>query len=78
MSGTTGFVSSLTPDQREIAVRVSSESFFGSNGLVALILLFLPLLFFLYRHVKFEQARQDESDVGRTGMAKLFTSSDDD
>ncbi|WP_158266459.1 DUF4178 domain-containing protein [Allosphingosinicella deserti] len=78
LSANTGFVSALTPDQREISVRVSSGSFFGSNALIALILLFLPLLFFLHRHVKFEQARQDESDVGRTGMARLFTSSDDD
>jgi hypothetical protein len=28
----------------------------------------------LSRHVKFEQARQDQGDHGRTGIAKAFTS----
>ena len=57
---------------------VASGTIFPSNLLVALIALFLPLLFIGWRHVKFEQARQDESDAGRTGVAALFTSSGDD
>lgn len=46
--------------------------------LIALILLPLPLLWGLFRHVSFEQARQDESDVGRSGLAAMFTSSDEE
>lgn len=46
--------------------------------LIALILLPLPLLWGLFRHVSFEQARQDESDVGRTGLAAMFTSSEEE
>ncbi|WP_165356436.1 DUF4178 domain-containing protein [Sphingosinicella sp. BN140058] len=61
-----------------LQITISSGAFFPGNALIALIFLLLPLLFFVHRHVKFEQARQDESDVGRTGVAKLFTSSDDD
>ena len=62
----------------QMEIRVSSGAFFGSNAFLALILILLPLVFMLVRHVKFEQARQDESDFGRSGAAKLFTSSDED
>ena len=30
------------------------------------------------RHLNFEKARQDESDVGPTGVAGMFNTSDDD
>jgi hypothetical protein len=75
--------SSSTPDwstgaEQEMELSVSSGAFFGSNAILALALILLPLIFFISRHVKFEQARQDQSDFGRTGAAKLFTSSDDD
>jgi hypothetical protein len=77
-SANAGFAAAPAAWQPEISVRVSSGNFFFSNSLIAIIFLLLPLFFFLVRHVKFEQARQDESDVGRTGMAKLLTSSEDD
>jgi hypothetical protein len=63
---------------RSLELEVRTGMLFPSNAFLALILILLPLLWMLIRHVKFEQARQDQSDVGRTGMAKLFTSDDDD
>jgi hypothetical protein len=73
-----GFASAGGGWDSEISITVRTGAFFGSNALVAFILLLLPFLFFLHRHVRFEQARQDESDVGRIGVAKLFTSSNED
>lgn len=59
-------------------IRVSRATVFPSNFILAAILILLPLIWFWWRHIRFEQARQDESDVGRTGMAKLFTGSDEE
>jgi hypothetical protein len=63
---------------QDLNISVRSGAFFGSNAFLAMLLILLPLVYFLARHVKFEQARQDESDFGRTGAAKLFTSDDDE
>jgi hypothetical protein len=46
--------------------------------LAGLVLLLLPLLYLLFRHIRFEKARQAESDTGPSGMASLFARSDDD
>lgn len=61
-----------------LQIRVSRGGIFPSNFFLAAILILLPLLWFGWQHIRFEQARQDESDVGRTGMAKLFTGSDEE
>jgi hypothetical protein len=66
------------PRADTLELEVRSGSLFPSNAFLALLLLLLPLVWILVRHVRFEQARQDQSDVGRTGVAKLFTGSDDD
>lgn len=62
----------------ELDILVTRASVFPSNFILALVLVLLPLIWFWWKHLKFEQARQDESDVGRTGMAKIFTSSDEE
>ncbi|OQW44160.1 MAG: hypothetical protein A4S16_04085 [Proteobacteria bacterium SG_bin6] len=56
---------------------VSGGALFG-NWLLAALLIALPFGWFLFRHIRFEQARQDQSDVGRTGLAAMFTSNSDD
>jgi len=63
---------------RELLIEVRQGSIFWINVGIALLLLFIPFLFVIRRHVKFEQARQDESDFGRSGVAAAFTSDDDD
>lgn len=62
----------------ELDIRVTRASVFPSNFVLALIFVLLPLIWFWWKHLKFEQARQDESDVGRTGMAKIFTGSEEE
>lgn len=61
-----------------VIIEVSRAAAFPSNLILAIILILAPLVYFFFRHLSFEQARQDESDIGRTGLAKLFTSEDDD
>ena len=61
-----------------LIIEVSRAAAFPSNLVLAIILILAPLVYFFFRHLSFEQARQDESDIGRTGLAKLFTSGDDD
>ncbi|MBX9797284.1 DUF4178 domain-containing protein [Sphingomonas sp.] len=58
----------------EIAVTARSGGMFAGNLLLAFGLIFLPFLWFLYRQVSFEQARQDQGDFGRSGIAKLLES----
>ncbi len=62
----------------QVAIEVGTGYVFPSNFILALVLLFLPLIFFFSRHLKFEKARQAESDVGPTGMAAMFESDDDE
>lgn len=57
-----------------VTIEVSRGSVFPSNVVLAAILIFVPFLFFLWRHIRFESARQAESDTG----GSVFTSSDDD
>lgn len=64
------------PQQVELTVR--SGAFFGSNLLLALVLILVPLIWLIARHAKFEHARQAESDFGPSGLAKIFTSGDDE
>ena len=69
------------PDEQgthQLAIEVGTGYVFPSNFIVAMLLLFLPLIFFFSRHLKFEKARQAESDVGPTGMAAMFESDDDE
>lgn len=62
----------------DLNIEVDYASVFPGNFILALILILLPLLFFFWRHIKFEKARQSESDVGPSGMAAMFQESDDD
>jgi len=59
--------------ERQIEIEVRRGTVFFSNLLLAALLILFPLLIILSRHVKFEHARHDESDHGRTGIAKAFT-----
>jgi len=61
-----------------LSITVSQGSVFPSNLLLAFILLFAPVLVLFVLHVRFEKARQAESDVGPTGLAAMFNSSDED
>jgi hypothetical protein len=74
-SSGSGYLFGAEPPQ-QVQLTLRSGAFFGSNLIVALILLLLPLAWVIARSVKFEQARQDQSDFGRSGMAKIFTSGD--
>ena len=66
------------PATRELKLQVRSGTIFPSNLLVAIIALLLPLLWIAWRHIKFEHARQSESDAGATGLAAMMNSSDDE
>ena len=66
------------PGTHEVAIEVGTGFVFTSNFILALILLFLPLLWFFRKHLKFERARQAESDTGPTGLAAMFEQSEDD
>jgi hypothetical protein len=57
-----------------VTIEVSRGSVFASNFVLAGILILAPFLFFLWRHIKFESARQAESDIG----GSAFASDDDD
>lgn len=70
--------SSISQTGGSLIVTVGRAAVFPSNLILAIILILAPLVYFFFRHLSFEQARQDESDIGRTGLAKLFTSSGDD
>ncbi len=61
-----------------LEIEVGQGFVFPSNFVIALLLLFLPLFFIFLRHLKFDKARQAESDVGPTGLAAMFEESDDD
>lgn len=61
-----------------MTIEVDSAAVFGSNLVVAMLLVAAPLVVSFFRHVRFEQARQAESDVGLSGVAKLFESDDED
>ncbi|HEX8667135.1 MAG TPA: DUF4178 domain-containing protein [Allosphingosinicella sp.] len=67
-----------TEAPQQVNVQLWSESMFGANLLLALMLIVVPLIWMAYRHLKFEQARQDQSDFGRTGIAKVFSGSEED
>ena len=59
-------------------IEVGQGFVFPSNFILALLLLLLPLIWFFSKHLKFERARQAESDIGPTGLAAMFESDDDD
>ena len=76
-------IGSFAPDWRlegspQVAIEAASGASFFDNWLLAALLIALPFGWFLFRHIRFEQARQDQSDVGRTGMAAMFSGSGDD
>jgi hypothetical protein len=64
--------------QASLQIRVSQGQVFPSNVIAGLVLLLLPLLYLLFKHVRFEKARQGESDSGPSSMAAMFRGSDDD
>lgn len=64
--------------QATLQIQVSEGLIFPSNIMLALALLLLPLLYLLVRHIRFEKARQEESDAGPSGLAALFRRSNDD
>jgi hypothetical protein len=61
-----------------LEIEAGQGQVFPSNFILALLLLFVPLFFMFWRHVKFESARQAESDAGPSGVAAMFQSGDDD
>jgi len=65
-------------NQPQVTVEVRTGALFASSFWIALILLGLPLLIGLIRHIQFDKARQAESDFAPTGFAALATSSEDD
>lgn len=65
-------------NQPQVLVEVRRGTLFGGNFVLAAILIVIPLLWGLFRHVRFEQARQAESDFDPTGVAAMFKSSDDE
>jgi len=62
----------------DMSIEVGQAQVFVSNFILALLLLFVPLIFIFWRHLSFEKARQGESDTGPTGVAAMFQSGDDD
>ncbi|MBX9813712.1 MAG: DUF4178 domain-containing protein [Sphingomonas sp.] len=82
-AGASGVIGSLAGDWRlqgspGITLEASSGASFFDNWLIAALLIGLPFGWFLFRHIRFEQARQDQSDVGRTGLAAMFSGNDDE
>jgi hypothetical protein len=67
-SGLTGYDSGWmdASNAPEVRVEVRYGLIYGSNLLIALILIALPLLFALARHLHFEMARKAESDFAPT------------
>jgi hypothetical protein len=64
--------------QPQVTVEVRRGALYVSNLFLALILLAVPLLWGLFRHIHFEQARQGESDFEPTGAAAIFKESEDE
>ena len=77
-SVTPAWGASSGPSVRELRLAVRSGMIFPSNLLLVAIAMLLPLVLLLRNHIRFERARQAESDQGPTGLAKVFTSSEDD
>lgn len=65
-------------DRPIVRLTVDSAGLFAGNLLLALLLLVVPLAIAFFRHVRFEQARQAESDFDAIGVAKMFESSEED
>jgi hypothetical protein len=66
------------PSGQELRLVASTGTLFPSNFILAALALLLPLLILVWRHIRFEQARQAESDTGPSGVAALLESSEDD
>jgi len=62
----------------DVEIVVARGARFWSNIVLAIILILLPAIWLFWRHLRFEQARQYASDLGPTGVARLFQSSGDD
>lgn len=65
-------------DTGELVIRASQGSIFFSNLLLAFILLFAPVIYFLVRHIQFEMARKAESDSGSAGADNDEEDEDDE
>jgi hypothetical protein len=52
-----------SPAEGTLILTVTQGTVFPSNLLLALLLIFAPIGYFLYRHIKFEAARLHESDI---------------
>lgn len=72
----TGGYSASAPVRVKLAVAPGAT--FWSNFFLALLLIAAPALWLSWRHLRFESARQAESDAGPSGLAKLVTQSDDE
>ena len=59
-----------------VTIEVGRGSVFPSNFILAALLILVPFLFYLWRHIRFESARQAESDSG--GVSALFESDDEE
>ena len=70
---TWGFGGSSSAD---VTIEVIPGGRFWSNFFLALILLFVPVIWMVYRHMRFEAARMGESDLGSSLDA--FSDDDDD
>ena len=68
----------MRPPADTMSIEVGQGFVFPSNFILCLLLILLPLFWFFTRHLKFEKARQAESDVGPSGVAAMFEGSDDD
>ena len=66
------------PETQSLRLVVGSGLIFPSNLLAAAIAMLLPLILLVWRHAKFESARQGQSDAPRTGIAALAPESEDD
>jgi len=61
----------------EVEIEVRRGGIYASNLILALIFLAIPLIWGAARHIRFEQARQAESDYDPVGAAALFKESDE-
>jgi hypothetical protein len=67
-----------TPSAQQVSLVVRSGMIFPSNFLLIAFLMLLPLLLMLRNHIRFERARQGESDAPPTGLAAMFKTEDED
>jgi hypothetical protein len=75
-SGSQSWMSGFNHPQVQVEVR--QGTLYVSNFIIAMLFILLPFLLVLFLHMKFDYARESQSDVGPTGLAALLNSEDDD